>query len=99
MTKPLLSNEQLDVGYQRFLEHDHQARTRVESMTQEVADHLGTTLDEVRRIEIHRAISDRASALGVDEFEYLLGFAVPDAVERGKILQAQRDSISDALGL
>ena len=68
-------------------------------MTQEVADNLGMSLVEVRRIEIHRAISDRASALGVDQFEYFLGFAVSDAAERGKILQAQKDSISDALGL
>lgn len=68
-------------------------------MTQEVADNLGMSLDEVRRIEIHRAISDRASALGVDQFEYFLGFAVSDAAERSKILQAQKDSISDALRL
>lgn len=99
MNKAVLSKEQCDVGYQRFLDHDDQARIRVDSMTQDIADNLGMPLDEVRRIETHRAISDKASALGVDQFEYFLGFAVPDAVERAKILQAQKDSISDALGL
>lgn len=99
MTKALLSKEQCDLGYQRFLEQDQQARARVDSMTEQTAVALGMSLDEVRRIEAYRAFSDRASTLGVDQFEYLLEFAVPDAEERRKILQTQKAATSEALGL
>ena len=98
MSNELLSREQIEAGYRRFLEEDPQARAQVAEQTQQIADILGVDLTELRRIETAKALHERATALGVDSFEYLLQFAVEDDEIRQQILQARSDNLARALG-
>ena len=99
MSNELLSKDQIDTAYQRFLEQNPQARARVNEITQQTADALGIYLSELRLVETSKALSDRATALGMDSFEYMLKFAVETDEMRQQILQARDDDIARALGL
>ena len=98
MSNELLTKVQIDMGYQRFLDQDPQAQAQVNKQTQQIADILGADLIELRRIEADKALHERATALGVDSFEYLLQFAVESDEMRQQILQARSDSVARALG-
>ncbi|MGE8448712.1 MAG: DUF6388 family protein [Comamonas sp.] len=98
MSSELLSQEQIDAGYQRFLKEDPQARALVAEQTQQMADILGVELTVLRRDETAKALRERATALGVDSFEYLLQFAVETDEMRQKILQARSESVDRVLG-
>lgn len=99
MSKPFLSDNQREAGYQRFLEQCPQAQAQVDSVTQAIADALGVELSELRSLEVRKALRDQAVALRIDPFEYLLEFSVPAAVDRQKILLARKESMARALGL
>lgn len=99
MTKPLLSKQQIAAGHERFLAQYPAARTRVNAVTQDLADAIGGDLAELRYIEVANALSDAAASLGVDSFEFLLRFAVETETERQQILDALRDNMKRALGL
>lgn len=98
MGTALLSIQQIESGYQRFLAQDQQAMAQVEAVTQDIADALGTSLVELRHIETSRVLNARAAAKGIDCFEFLLNFAVLDESERLRIRQIQRAAIARALG-
>ena len=98
MSNELLSQEQVDAGYQRFLEKYPQAQARVAKQTQQIADILGEDLIELRRIEAGKALEEQATSLGVDSFEFLLQFAVESDEVRKQILQARSDNVARAIG-
>ena len=99
MSKPLLSKEQIETGYNRFLAQHPEATVRVKAVTLELADILGVDLGELRCVETANALSEAAASRGIDGFEYLLHFAVDTESERGRILQASRESMQWAIGL
>ena len=89
MISQLLPQEQIDAGFQRFLDQDAQAQAHVNSQSQQIADILKIDLSVLRRIETGMMLSQRASALGVDSLEYLLQFAVDTDEQRQQILLAR----------
>ncbi len=95
---PLLSREQVDVGYERFVEAHPEVRERILAITLELADNLELDVGELRRVEIAHALNEQAFRQGVDEFDLFLQYAVNSAEERKQILQATCDwpSQSDA---
>jgi len=99
MSKPLLSKEQIETGYNRFLAQHPEASVRVKAITLELADALGADLGELRRVEAANALSESAASRGIDGFEYLLRFAVDTESEREQIMQTSRESIERAIGL
>ncbi|MEM5406204.1 hypothetical protein [Paraburkholderia unamae] len=99
MSKQLLSKDRIAAGYQRFLAQDPKAMARVEAMTAELADILGADLTELRRDEAAAALGERAAALGIDSFEYLLRFAVETDAERQQVMEARNDALARAIGL
>ncbi|WP_124833710.1 DUF6388 family protein [Burkholderia sp. Bp9031] len=99
MSSPLLSAQQIAVGYERFLSQFPAARARVDKLSQEVANIIGADLDELRRIEAATALGEVAKSLGIDPFEYLLQFAVDSEAERRQILQVRQEAIERAIGL
>ncbi|WP_280189119.1 DUF6388 family protein [Delftia sp. PS-11] len=99
MSKPLLSKDQVDLGIQRFLDEDPQARTRVENVSQEVADALGVELSELRSLQAREALGVRAAEQGTEPFEYLLKFTDLTDAERLQVLRERDESLARALGL
>jgi len=99
MNKSLLSKEQIELGYNRFLAQHPEASTRVKAVTLEHADILGVDLGELRRVEVAQALNESAANRGIDGFEYLLRFAIDTESEREQIMQANRESTDRALRL
>lgn len=99
MSKPLLSKEQIETGYDSFLAQHPEASARVKAVSLELADALGSDLGELRRVEAATALGESAASRGIDCFEYLLRFAVDTESEREQIMQARRESIEQAIGL
>jgi hypothetical protein len=93
-----LSEEQIAVGYHRFLAQDPEAAAQVNAITQKLADSVGVDLREYRQLEARRALAERADMLGIDPFEYLLRFAVETDAERQRILLARAAAVQRAIG-
>lgn len=93
-----LNKQQVARGVTRFLEAYPAKRRELESLSAELAECLGLTLEELRQQRSHELLGGTAKALGRDEFEFLLEFAVDSQEERSELLAAHRDAIRRALG-
>jgi hypothetical protein len=99
MSKKMLSEEQLETAYNRFLAEHPEVSVRVKAITLESADALGVDLRDLRRVEVAKALEEFAASCGLDVFEYLLGYAVETQSERQKIMHSRREAIEQAIGL
>ncbi|GAB5098159.1 DUF6388 family protein [Caballeronia sp. HLA56] len=99
MSEPLLSKEQVEDGYERFVAQHPDVRARIEALTLEIADALGTDLGELRRVEVAHAMEEFAAREGIESFEYLLRYAISSASERAQILESRRESIERIIGI
>lgn len=99
MNKRLLTDEQIATGYDRFLAVHREASSRVNAVTQAIADALGVDLSELRRIEAVKALSEAAADRGIDGFEFLLQYAVDSETDREQIIRANREAMKRAVGL
>lgn len=95
----MLSDSQIATGYQRFLAAHPEASARASAVTQADADACGTDLDELRRIEVAKALRETAASRGIDGFEFLLQYAVESEAEREEILRANQEAIERAIAL
>lgn len=99
MSKSALSAEQVAVGYQRFLAENPSAKAEVDAIPLEVAEALGVKLSELRLEKTARLLCQRATELGLEDFEYLLQLSVEDEAERQQIRQARENEIARCLGI
>ncbi|WP_050453447.1 DUF6388 family protein [Candidatus Burkholderia verschuerenii] len=92
MSKPhLLSREQVDTGYERFVEAHPEVRERILAITLELADDLDFDIGELRRVEVAHAVNELAMRRGIDEFALFLQYAVDSTEERVQILRSWCD--------
>ncbi|WP_050455882.1 DUF6388 family protein [Candidatus Burkholderia verschuerenii] len=90
----LLTQEQVDLGYERFVEAHPEVRERILAITLEIADDLDFDIGELRRVEAAHALNERAMRQGIDEFALFLQYAVDLPEERQRILRARCDLAS-----
>jgi post-segregation antitoxin (ccd killing protein) len=87
MIYELLTKEQIQFGYQRFLEEHPEVKIQIDLRVRETAIILDIEISDLWHIETANAISQRAYALGIDSFEYLLQFAINNSAHRQHIRQ------------
>lgn len=93
-----LNEQQVARGLARFLDAYPSMKSEVESLGEDEAECLGLTLEELRLHHGHQLLADVAKTRGLDEFEFLLEFAVDSQEERSELIAANRDAIHRALG-
>jgi len=85
MIYELLTKEQIQFGYQRFLEEHPEVKIQIDLRVRETGIILDIDISDLWHIETANAISQRAYALGIDSFEYLLQFSIENSTQRQKI--------------
>ncbi len=89
MNKPhLLSREQVDTGYERFVKAHPEVRERILAITLDLADELEIDVGELRRVEVAHALNELVTRRDIDEFVLFLQYAVDSAKDREQILRA-----------
>ena len=96
MIYELLTKEQIQFGYQRFLEDHPEVKIQIDLRIRETRSILDIKLTDLLHIETANEISQRAYALGIDSFEYLLQFAINNCEHRQHIRQ-WRDELNHRL--
>ena len=91
MIYELLTKEQIQFGYQRFLEEHPEVKIQIDLRVRETAIILDIEISDLWHIETANAISQRAYALGIDSFEYLLQFAIENSAQRQKIYNLRNE--------
>lgn len=93
-----LNEQQVAHGLARFLDAYPSMKSEVESLGEEEAECLGLTLEQLRWHHSHQLLADVAETRGLDEFEFLLEFAIDSPEERTELIAANRDALRRALG-
>ncbi|WP_182343163.1 hypothetical protein [Comamonas koreensis] len=86
MIHKLLTREQIEKGYIRFLEKNPLALMKVNNRSQQIEIILGKKLSNIQYIETANILVEYAETIGIDSFEYLLLYAVESVEERQKII-------------
>ncbi|OQS21169.1 hypothetical protein B0T49_13585 [Chromobacterium violaceum] len=94
-----LNEQQVSHGLARFLEAYPALQREVEKMDETVARHLCIELDELRRQHGLELMAKMAKSLGMDNFTFMLEFAVDTPEERTRHLAEREEAEKRALGL
>jgi hypothetical protein len=76
---PKLTDVQMQRARDIHLAGNDVDRARIAALTQEYAEHMGTTLEHLRQMEADKAIAVAARIKGVEAYEYLYSLAAETA--------------------
>lgn len=94
---PTLTAEQQAQGLARFLERNPDIKRRIDSLTEQEADILGLSLDDLRINCTHQELAKVAASEDVDGHEFFLSFVANSDEEYAAMVSANRAAIKALL--